>query len=130
MRSWQRRSRKHGLDLHEGTLSLPQVPTVVPVGRSKYRAEPTIVDGIRFASKREAKYYQDLQLAKKSGELVYFLRQVPMHLPGNVKYLCDFVEFWKSGEVRFVDVKGFKTPMYRLKRKQVEALYPVKILEV
>jgi hypothetical protein len=29
-----------------------------------------------------------------------------------------------------VDVKGMRTAMYKLKRKQVEALYQVKIVEV
>jgi len=98
--------------------------------RHKYNARPTELDGIRFSSKREAKYYSDLLLAQRSGDLLFFLRQVPFHLPGNVRYVCDFAEFWKSGEVRFSDIKGFRTPMYILKKKQVEAIYPIKILEV
>lgn len=97
--------------------------------RHKFNAIATEVEGIRFASKREAKYYNDLLLAKKSGDLLFFLRQVPFHLPGNVRYVCDFAEFWKSGEVRFVDVKGFRTPMYGVKLRQVEALYPIQIIE-
>ena len=98
--------------------------------RTKYRNVPTVVDGIRFASKREADHYQNLLLAKKSGALLYFLRQVPFHLPGGVRYVLDFLEFWADGEVRCVDVKGMKTPMYIVKRKIVEDLYPIKILEV
>lgn len=96
----------------------------------KFNASRTEVDGITFSSKKEAQYWQGLTLARKSGELLFALRQVPFHLPGGVKYVVDFCEFWKNNEVRFVDVKGFKTPMYRLKKAQVEALYPVKILEV
>jgi Protein of unknown function (DUF1064) len=99
------------------------------VTRHKFNAIPTTIDGIRFGSKREAHYYATLKLAKSSGELLFFLRQIPFALPGNVTYRCDFAEFWKNGEVRFIDVKGMKTPMYILKKKQVEALYPVKILE-
>lgn len=98
--------------------------------RHKFNAKRTEYDGISFSSKREAKYYADLLLAKSSGELVFFLRQVPFHLPGGVKYLVDFVEFWKDGSVRFCDVKGFKTPMYIIKKKQVESIYPVEITEV
>jgi hypothetical protein len=97
--------------------------------RHKFNAKPTTVDGIRFGSKKEAAYYQQLQLAKSSGQLLFFLRQVPFTLPGEVTYRCDFQEFWASGEVRFVDVKGMRTPMYVLKKKQVEALYPVTIIE-
>lgn len=97
--------------------------------RHKFNAKPTTIDDIRFASKKEANYYQGLQLAKKSGELLFFLRQVPFHLPGGVRYVVDFAEFWKNGEVRFVDVKGMKTAMYTAKKQILEATYPVTITE-
>lgn len=98
--------------------------------RHKFNAVATETDGIRFSSKREARHYSGLLLAKQSGDLLFFLRQVPFHLPGNVRYVCDFAEFWKDGDVRFVDVKGFRTPMYKAKLKIVEATYPIKITEV
>lgn len=97
--------------------------------RHKFNATRTECDGISFASKREARYYQQLCLARSAGDLLFFLRQVPFHLPGGVRYVVDFAEFWKSGEVRFVDTKGFKTESYKAKRKMVMALYPVEILE-
>jgi Protein of unknown function (DUF1064) len=96
----------------------------------KFHAQPTEVEGIKFPSKKEAHYFGELFLAQKAGELLFFLRQVPFHLPGGIVYRVDFAEFWKNGEVRFVDVKGYKTRTYIDKRKQVEALYPIKILEV
>lgn len=98
--------------------------------RHKFNAKPTTVGDIRFHSKKEAAYYQQLCLAQKSGDLLFFLRQVPLHLAGGVIYRCDFVEFWKEGEVRFTDIKGMKTPMYIAKKKIVEATYPITILEV
>lgn len=97
--------------------------------RHKFRNQPTEVDGVKFQSKKEASYYQQLCLARRSGDLLFFLRQVPFHLPGGVRYVVDFVEFWKSGETRFVDVKGMRTAMYILKKKQVEALFPIQIIE-
>jgi hypothetical protein len=97
--------------------------------RHKFHATRTEIDGIKFSSKREAAYYQQLQLAVKSGELLFFLRQVPFHLPGGVRYCVDFVEFWKNGEVRFVDTKGFRTPMYIAKKKIAESLFPITIIE-
>lgn len=97
--------------------------------KHKFRAIPTELDEIKFASKKEAKRYRELLLLKKAGDILFFLRQVPFHLPGNVKYLCDFVIFRTNGEVTFEEVKGLKTPMYILKKKQVETLYPIKITE-
>lgn len=98
--------------------------------KHKFRAIPTELDGIKFASRKEAKRYIELRLLEKSGELLFFLRQVPFHLPANVKYVCDFLCFWKDETVTIEDVKGIKTPLYILKKKQVEATYPVKIMEV
>lgn len=97
---------------------------------SKYRATATIIDGIKFGSKKEAAHYQQLKLAKKNGDLLFFLRQTPFHLPGNIVYRADFIEFWANGEIRIVDVKGFKTSLYILKKKQVEAIYPIIIDEI
>lgn len=54
--------------------------------------------------------------------------QVPFHLPGNVIYRVDFMEFHNDGTVHFVDVKGMETNTFILKKKQVEELYaPIKI---
>ena len=55
--------------------------------------------------------------------------QVPFHLPGNVKYVVDFQVFMTDGTVKFIDVKGHRTPQYIAKKKMVEALYPVEIEE-
>ena len=93
----------------------------------KYRAVPTSIDGLRFDSKAEAGRYADLRLLQKAGEVVFFLRQVPFDLPGGVKYRADFMIFWADGSVTVEDVKGYDTPQSRLKRRQVEALYPVTI---
>jgi hypothetical protein len=129
---WARKKRSRIGYLHGGALSLPAVQEALGAlaPKHKFHAQPTECGGIRFPSKKEANYYGQLELAKKAGDLLFFLRQVPFHLPGGVRYVCDFLEFWKTGEVRFVDVKGFKTPGYIAKRKIVEATYPIKITEV
>jgi len=46
-----------------------------------------------------------------------------------VKYRVEFMEVWSDGRVRYVDVKGVRTQVYIMKKKQVEALYPVVIEE-
>lgn len=98
--------------------------------KHKFKAKPVTDDGIRFASKKEHKRYTELKLLQKYGEVVFFLRQVPFYLPAGVKYLCDYQVFWNNGNVTFEDVKGMKTPMYILKKKQVEQLYPITIKEI
>lgn len=95
--------------------------------KNKYNAVATVVDGFRFDSKKEAAYYTEKKWFKERGEITLLLRQVPFHLPGKVTYRLDFLEFWKNGDVVFVDVKGRDTPMSKLKRKQVEELYEITI---
>lgn len=96
----------------------------------KFNAVATINDGIRFDSKKEASFYNDLKLREKSGEIIFFLRQVPLHLPGKTKMVVDFQVFNANGSVEFIDVKGMKTDIYKLKKRQVENIYPIKIKEV
>jgi hypothetical protein len=98
--------------------------------RHKFRAKPCEADGIKFASKKEHKRYQQLKILQNSGEILFFLRQVPFHLQASVKYVCDFLIFWTNGEVTIEDVKGVKTDMYIVKKKMVEATYPITIQEV
>lgn len=94
----------------------------------KYHAQPTECDNIRFPSKLEKKYYEKLKALKKSGELIMFLRQPLFDLPGGVTYRADFIEFWKDGTVKIVDVKGMPpTEAFKIKKKLVESIYPIEI---
>lgn len=95
--------------------------------RHKFNAQRTEANGIKFDSKKEARYYQALLIRVRAGQVLFFLRQVPIDLPGNVKYRVDFQEFHADGSVHFVDVKGMETKEFKLKKKQVEALYPFEI---
>ncbi len=95
--------------------------------RHKFNAVQTIRDGMKFPSKKEAKYYDELKIAQKSGIINFFLRLVPFHLPGNIKVVVDYQVFYADGTVRFIDIKGFKTQSFIRGKKMVEALYPVKI---
>jgi hypothetical protein len=98
--------------------------------RHKYNASPQKRDGHRYDSKAELAFAQQLDRSKVAGEVVQYLRQVPFHLPGGVKYVCDFLIFEASGSVRLVDIKGMDTPMSKMKRKQVEELYAPIVIEV
>lgn len=95
--------------------------------RRKYRNKPETVDGIRFDSRKEARYYQQLKLRVRAGDVKYFHRQVPIHLAGGTRYVVDFVIFEANGRVRYVDVKGRETQVFRLKKREVEHRYPIVI---
>lgn len=102
-------------------------------GRHKYGASAPAartVDGILFGSKAEAARYRELKALSASGAVRFFLRQVPFHLPGKTRYLLDFLVFWADGRQTFEDVKGVRTQLYELKRRQVLELYGVEITEL
>jgi len=95
------------------------------------------VDGITFASKAEARRYQELQMLVLAGEVSALVLQVPFALtvptPGaEVEigvYVADFCYRSKRDGYVVEDVKGFKTPLYRWKKKHFEAQYDITILE-
>ena len=85
------------------------------------------VDGITFDSLLEMRVYLRLKREQEDGRVLFILRQVPFHLPGKTKYVCDFQVFNADGTVEFIDAKGMETETFRLKHRQTEALYPVEI---
>jgi hypothetical protein len=97
---------------------------------SKWHNIITVRDTWKFDSKKEAKYYEELKLRQKAGDVIMFLRQTTFHLPGHIKYNADFTEFLPDGSVRFVDTKGKRTSVYKMKKKLVERTYPIEIIEV
>lgn len=112
---------------------------------SKYRAIPEVVDGIRFASKAEARRYRDLKLMERAGEIANLETQpvFPLNLLGVKlgKYIADFRYTdlnrrgpqGQKGCVVVEDVKSpaTRTPVFKLKLKLMAALYPgVEVTEI
>lgn len=95
---------------------------------NKYGAQKTKVDEITFDSKAEALRYQLNKIRIAQGQLQYQLLQVPIRLPGGVKYVVDFIEVMPDGAFVYVDVKGKVTRPFRDKKKMVESLYPIEIV--
>jgi predicted Ser/Thr protein kinase len=95
--------------------------------RHKFNAKRTEYNGRKYASKAEARYAQKLDGMKATGEVLFYLPQVAMPIPGYSRYVCDFLVFYANGECAFIDVKGMVTPMFTLKKKLVEEAYPVTI---
>ncbi len=70
-------------------------------------------------------------IARDAGEC-WFLRQPTFHLPGGVRYVADFLVVWRTYGTRVVaeDCKGMKTPVYKMKKRQVEEIYGIDIFEI
>lgn len=100
---------------------------------SKYRATACQIDGIRFASQKEGRRYAELKLMLKSRLIADLKLQPKIDLCiapyGKVcSYIADFF-YTEKGQPVYEDVKGFKTPIYKLKKKLVKALLNIEIRE-
>ena len=102
--------------------------------RAKYGNKPTEVDGVRFASKREAGRYSDLKIMERANLIRSLRRQVPFPLDVNgipiCRYVADFVYVRTADNAQIVeDSKGFRTPEYKLKRALMKAIHGLEIVE-
>ncbi len=101
--------------------------------RHKYNAKKTVVDGITFDSAAEAKRYGELKLLERMGQITFLELQPKYPCIVDGKTVCtwrgDF-RYWQNQRMVVEDVKGVRTPLYKLKKKLVEALYGFEIQEV
>lgn len=101
--------------------------------RSKYRNVATVVDGVRFASKAEAKRDAELQLLARGGKLFALRRQPRYPLVVNGVKICTYVGDWEyvekdnpGGPTTTIceDRKGALTPAFKIKWALAKALHP------
>ena len=112
------------------------------MNKSKYRARKVEVDGIIFDSHKEARRYRELKLLEQAGKIKdlglqpNFLLQPSYKKDGKtirkIEYIADFTYYdLERNEMVVEDVKGFRTDVYRLKKKKFEYKFPeMKITEV
>lgn len=98
--------------------------------RSKYGAKKITVDGHTFDSIKEADYYSDLKFRLMANEIDGFCLQPIFILAPELKYKADFIVFNNDGSFEIIDVKGFKTKEYKVKKKVFEDKYRLKIKEI
>ena len=99
------------------------------IGKSKYNNRKVTYQGLTFDSKKEFEYYLLLKDKEKRGLVFNIKRQVPLEIQPaftdktGVKhraiiYKADFVYTDRlTGTERYIDVKGFRTEVYKLKKK-------------
>lgn len=102
---------------------------------NKYHAKKTVVDGITFPSKREAKRWLQLQQLQRVGEISGLQRQIKYDLVVNGvkigRYTSDF-EYEENGEHVVEDVKSNATATardYPLRKKLMLAIHGISIRE-
>jgi len=105
---------------------------------SKYKNIKAMAsNGVMCASKKEASRYSTLLIMERA-KLIKDLKwqvKMPVAINGLVvfTYVCDAI-YWdlKIPDVPvlvYEDIKGFRTDVYRLKKRCVEAYYKTKITE-
>ena len=121
---------------------------------SKYHSKKTVVDGIAFDSKKEARRYCVLKVLEEEGEIsglkcqVEFLLIPEQREPDTIgprggkkrgkiiekkcSYFADFVYVDNRNPGRLVveDTKGMRTATYNIKRKLMLERHGIRIREV
>lgn len=95
--------------------------------KNKHRAVKTEYNGRVYDSIKEANFARDLDLLKRSGNILSWVPQVRFDLEGKAKHYVDFLIFYPDQTFRLVEIKGRDLAMGKLKRRQTEEKYQVKI---
>lgn len=106
---------------------------------SKYKNKKVMIDNILFDSKKEANYYTYLKMLERAGKIKNLELQKKITLQGSFKlngktiraitYIADFVYEDDKG-VHVVDTKGYRTEVYKIKKKLFAKKYGIEIEEI
>ena len=98
-----------------------------------------------YDSKRESRRADELKLLEKAGEITSLQEQVPYELTPSqykivngkkrcieraMKYIADFQYVDKDGNTIVEDSKGYRTEVYRIKKKLMLYFHDIQIKEV
>ena len=88
----------------------------------KYNAKSVIIDGLKFSSQLEARFYryfQDNNIPILETQPRFLLQEAFKHdgqTIRKIEYVCDFlIEY--AGYRFYIEAKGMETEAYKLKRK-------------
>ena len=96
----------------------------------------TVVDGVKFHSKHEAQVWGELLLLQRAGHISKLQRQVKFPLSVYNRHICDYIADFTYLDLKtpnkdsvVVDAKGILTPVYKIKRALMLAIYGITIQE-
>ena len=105
--------------------------------KSKYGNKKVKIDGLTFDSKAEALYYSKLKKMHERGEILFFRTQPRYRLLDGfekdgkrhrpIDYIADFEVHHLDGSIEVIDIKGYKTDVFRIKEKMFNKKYPHKL---
>lgn len=118
---------------------------------SKYGNQKITIDNITFDSTGEGLRYKELKLLEKTGQITDLQLQKKFIIVPEIRepdtvgprgggkkgkliqsaayYIADFVYYDKNGKLVVEDFKGFKTDLYKLKKKLMKYIYGIDIKE-
>lgn len=103
---------------------------------NKYRNKRTEIDGIAFPSKKEARRYAELKILLKAKKILHLELQPEYEFPikydsgRHIKYRADFRYIdCESAKVIIEDVKGMKTPVYKIKKAMMRYFHGIEVNE-
>lgn len=108
---------------------------------AKYHNKKVVYDGYTFDSIKEKNYYIKLKLLEKAGKIKELELQKEYELQPSFKlnnktsrkitYRADFTyKTTEDNKIHVIDVKGYRTDVYRLKKKLFEYKYKIEIEEI
>lgn len=108
---------------------------------AKYHNKKITYDGYTFDSIKEKNYYIKLKLLEKAGKIKDLELQKEFELQPSYKlnnktsrkitYRADFTyKTTEDDKLHVIDVKGYRTDVYRLKKKIFEYKYKIEIEEI
>lgn len=109
-----------------------------PVKQNKYKNKKVAYDGLTFDSQKEWRRYVFLKQLVKENKINSLSTQVPFEIIVNKKNICKYISDFTyydsiSGKLIVEDVKSEMTrklSTYRLKKRLVEAIHGIEIIEV
>jgi len=109
---------------------------------NKFKAKKTIIGDLKFDSRKEADYYCLLEFQKKAKNEADRVVEIELQprfdmIVNGIDcgfYKADFKVKYANGKTKIIDVKGLKQgsayQLFRLKKKIIEAIYKIEIIEI
>ena len=107
---------------------------------NKYGNKKVYYNGKKLDSEREKKDYIRFLWLQERGEISDLQTQIKFELQEHYKingktirainYVADFTYYDKEGKFHVVDTKGFRTEVYKIKKKLFEYKYGIEIEEI